>query len=491
MVVTCGQMQAAEAELFATGVQAEPLMKAAGLRCARAIRRWIPEVAAAGGGRAELYLGKGNNAGDALVVGRWLRCWGWSVEAHFSVGRGEMGPLAQKKLAEFEATPQSEVSGGPLLLIDGLLGIGARGPLRGEIGVAAARLNRQRVERWATTVALDLPSGIDGDTGEPYAGAVVADHTLSICVPKRGILADQAIDHVGRIHHIPLDEIPVHDADREVVLLHPESLRPLLQRRVFDTHKGQAGRVSLVAGSEGLLGAAVLSAMGAIHAGAGLTTLWVPEAVYPLVVVQAPPEVMVRSYSSFSEVMTVPADVYAVGPGLGEDANVELLDWLTTHEGPVVVDADALNWLASDPKRLVELGKYPRVLTPHPGELRRLISQESFDIDSGRIDQARAIADKWGVTLLHKGARSVVATAGQPVWVNTTGTPAMASGGMGDVLTGVIAALVGQGQTLHDATGIGTWALGRAAEVSPDAKLASKVASQIGPALRELTEEWV
>lgn len=482
MVVTCEEMQAAEIRLFASGVSAEPLMDKAGLGCAIAIRKTICVP-----GIATLFCGKGNNGGDALVVGAWLRRWGWRVEVRFSHPEEEMSALSRKKLREFQGIPNGPGGNGWCVLIDGLLGIGAKGPLRGSLRSLADDLNHRRLVEGAICFVIDIPSGLDGDTGEVYEGAVIADHTLSICQPKMGIIADRAINHVGRIHLISLPEIPVIGTAHEISVIDTHYLHSRMKRRNFDMHKGQAGRVTIIAGSPGMTGSAVLSAMGALFGGAGLVTLFVPALIYQIVASQAPVEVMVRPFrgDSIKEILNQQTDVFAIGPGLGPRIHDEILRLALTDDRPMVLDADLLNWLAERPESLEDLPSGKRLLTPHPGELARLAGVVKYE----RINITRTLARKWGVTLLHKGARTVIATPrddGDEISLNSTGTPEMASGGMGDVLTGMTGALIAQGLDIHDAACLGSWALGRSAELVAHGVTARRVAENLGEALGEL-----
>ena len=466
MLVTCQEMAKAEERLFSSGVDAEPFMDEAGRKCAEAIRVFHPNAA-----RVEVFCGKGNNGGDALVISKWLKRWGYDVHLHFSHGRNRISRLAKRKLLEFEKkenVSSREILDGGLLVVDGLLGIGATGPLRGEIRKCADEMNRLRNEHFATCFSVDIPTGLNADTGVPGEGAVVADYTLSITAPKIGFSSDESIDTVGRLVEIPL-AIPVEGERRDVRFLFPSNLRPRLRRRNFDAHKGKAGRVAVVAGSSGMTGAAALTALGASRSGAGLVTVFAEEEVYPIIASQCPLEVMVRPMESIDEVSSIGADVIAIGPGLSDRAK-KYVDFIFSAKEPMIVDADALNALAESGGTLAHLPKN-RLLTPHPGELARLVS-----VNGSRIEQTREIADRWGITLLYKGARTAVATPGEPVELNTTGHPGMASGGMGDVLTGICASLVGQGYSLHDSACLGSWLLGRAAEIaaSPQTEIASE-----------------
>ncbi|MCC6884025.1 MAG: NAD(P)H-hydrate dehydratase [Verrucomicrobiales bacterium] len=491
MIVSCQQMRQTEERAFASGTSAKQLMEAAGRRCAESIRDLFPAP-----GRARLYVGRGNNGGDAFVVGQWLRRWGWRVEACCSVDFPLMTQLAAEQRDIFEKTPNIPaacLNHAPDLLIDGLLGIGAKGPLRGEIKTLAAELNETRKFQDSIVIALDLPSGLDGDTGEINLGAVIADLTFAISHVKTGLLSDAAINSVGRLVLIPVLGIPPAEegnADAEVVT--PHSFKDWLPRRPFDFHKGLAGRVSIVAGSLGYSGAARLCAAGALHGGAGLVTLWVPQSIYAIVAAGVEPEIMVRPYDNLEEVRTVPADVLALGPGWGPQPPPGWKHWVVEDHRPAVIDADALNALSRHSDLLARIGTSGvRVLTPHPGELRRLAPDLA---DLPRAEAALAFVERHRVTLLYKGARSLIARKCRPLYYNTTGHPGMASGGMGDVLTGVCAALLAQGLFPERAAALGSWLLGRAAESlimgprgteSAESLSAGQVAGRLGQAFQD------
>ena len=481
MILTVGQMQEAEERLFATGVEAEPLMDRAGLGIARAVDQFFHRR-----GTLIAFVGAGHNGGEALVAARHLAAMGWAIQLRLC-GRERFRPLTQKKLEEL-GEPDGAGGPRPLVLLDGLLGIGARGPLRGEVAAAAAEMNTLREERSAHTVAIDIPTGLDGDTGEAYPGAVVADLTLTIAHPKSGLLADTAIDHVGRLALIPLDEIVATEGDPGAVLLEARHLSRLLPRRKFDTHKGMAGRVGLVAGSRGLTGAAVLSSAAAVRGGAGLVSLLVPEPLYSLVAAQTIPEVMVRPITCYSEIGDMDFDALAIGPGLGQDRAQSVLELIRNDPRPCVLDADALNTLAAAGIDTLDGCRAPRLLTPHPGEMERLFPRG----DRSRRAWAEAFCDRFpAVTLLLKGARTIIKQGNQPAAFNPTGHPGMASGGLGDLLTGLAAALIAQGRSTYEAACAGSWLAGRAAELalesqSPESFRASDAIEKLGAAFDDL-----
>jgi NAD(P)H-hydrate epimerase len=261
-------------------------------------------------------------------------------------------------------------------------------------------------------------------------------------------------------------------------------------------HKGDAGRVGILAGSPGFLGAAELACRGAIRAGAGLVTLLVKEDLYPYIVPRLPAEVMVKMIDDYRDVLEMHFDALAVGPGLGFAHDMEILEVLKRAKAPTVVDADALTMLAQHPGVLDVTGKLPRLLTPHPGEMDRLL-QNFPDLNGlSRRMLVEAFTDTApGRTLLLKGTRTVIGTRGQPTLFNTTGHPGMASGGMGDVLSGVCAAFAAQHLKLHQAAGLGAWLCGRAAErfvtqgrMAMESVGASDITAHLGGALQDLKE---
>jgi NAD(P)H-hydrate epimerase len=504
--VTCAQMQQIEAVAFAAGVAASSLMEQAGQGIARVIGQHFPRP-----GTAVLYLGKGHNAGDALVAGRHLKARGWRIALRLGFPAEQMKPLTQQHLAAILAQAEvwhtasraTEVPG-PMVLLDGLIGIGATGPLLSPLRELAAEMNELRNTRHASTVALDLPSGLDGDTGTPSEDTVQADITATIAFAKAGLIAEAATRFVGRIAVVPLPELEHTAASLNAAatpspnaqaLLTPALLRPLLPRRAFDIHKGQAGRVAIIAGSPGFTGAAVLAGLGALRGGAGLITLLVKREAYDLIATKAPAEIMVKQTSDYGEAQSG-YDVVAIGPGIGFAYEKEVRELLRRAALPMVVDADALTILARN--RLLDLdqARGPRLLTPHPGEMARLIASQSALQNLGRQALAEAfVLKKPALTLLLKGSRTIITEHKKPTLYNTTGHPGMASGGMGDVLTGVLAALIAQGCTVRDAASLGAWLCGRSAEIiiaqgtrSPESLSATDVAAGLGAAFDDLRE---
>jgi NAD(P)H-hydrate epimerase len=467
MILSCREMKALEERAFADGITAEALMEEAGRKIAEAVQQFCPYP-----GKCIVVFGKGHNGGDALVAARHLAQAGWTLEWKPAFPEETWAPLTRKNWEKVRKMVDLSNAGGhfspslfspSLIVLDGLLGIGAGGALREPIRSAAREINQLRATTHARVFALDLPTGLDADTGSTDPDAVVADYTLTIGFAKRGLLADSATRFVGRLAVLPLEELSKRATGESTdVVATPENLRPVFPRRNFDIHKGQCGRVGIIAGSRGFVGAAVMASEACVRAGAGLITLFVTEDIYPIVAAAVSPEVMVKPVQSYLEVLEVKADALAIGPGLGTAHAGEVRQIVERAAQPLVVDADALNILASN-IHIVGRCAGPRLLTPHPGEMARLDPQAS---ERSRRETIEAFTARWPHTLLLKGARTLVGQQGHAFSYNTTGSPGMATGGMGDVLTGVCAALAGQGLALYDAARLGAWLCGRAAEIA-------------------------
>ncbi len=464
-VVSSAEMRAAEEAAFARGIEVESLMDQAGAGVARAVQEFFPQP-----GTCVVYAGKGHNGGDALVAAERLQREGWKVDARLPFPESDCSELTRKKLAALrdaesgrvlsdESTQKlSEIP--PFIILDGLLGVGTKGLLREPIRATARELNRVRLEQNAIVFAVDVPSGLNSDTGEVDPDSVVADFTITIGFAKHGLIADGALDFVGRIVVLPLPDLEAGGARNEVMATR-SALAGLVPRRKFSAYKNQCGRIAVVAGSKGFVGAALMTASGALRAGAGLVELFVPEDIYEIAAAAAPPEVMVKATRAYKDLPNEKIDVWAVGPGLGNAHSARIRDLIARVEQPMVIDADGLNILAEEVEVLSRC-RGPRLLTPHPGEMERLVAPGKMT----RAGLARSFCEHFPVTLLLKGSRTVVAQRDRPLSFNTTGNPGMATGGMGDVLTGICAGLIGQGMSLYDAARVGAWLCGRTAELA-------------------------
>src|SRR5882724_1327763 len=504
-------MRAAEQAAFANGVQVEALMNKAGAGVAQAVTKFFQKP-----GRCIVFAGKGHNAGDALFAAQCLEQRGWTIEVRLAFKEADCSDLMRKKLAdrcrrppeilgavpsetanadlvatlielspdatEQTATTQNttateECTGiaAPLVILDGLVGVGAKPPLREPIRAACRAINQLRKTKGAYVFAVDLPSGLDTDSDKADRDCVVADFTVAIGYAKPGLGADGAVNYVGRIEIVPLDELRPPETKPKEIIASPAAFRGLFPRRKYNSYKNQFGRIGVVAGSKGFVGA-------------GLVEVFVPEEIYDIVAGAAFMEAMVKPVASYRQLLKEKADVWAVGPGLGKSHAAEILELVEKVKQPMVLDADGLN-IVAEKTSVLRRSKGKRLLTPHPGEMERLFPEDQ----QSRAKTATKFCDRFPITLLLKGSRTVVAERGRPLSYNTTGNPGMATGGMGDVLTGVCAGLLGQGLSLYDAARLGAWLCGRAAEIaifngnqSEQSLLPRDVLNHLGDAFKEL-----
>jgi len=483
-------MRAAEEAAFARGVQVEALMDEAGAGVARAVQQFFPHP-----GTCAVYAGKGHNGADALVAAACLQRSGWKIEVRLAFPESECSELTRKKFAALKKIAVAANRSSPLVILDGLLGLGAKPSLRDPVRSAAREINQRRTDQNGYVFAVDIPTGLDSDSGEADPNdCIQADFTITIGYAKRGLIADSALDFVGRLETVPLPDLQLSDVKAEQLLITAHSLGTVLPRRMFSAYKNLFGRIGVVAGSEGFLGAAILATRGALRSGAGLVEMFVPRSLYSILAALAPDEAMVKPINSYADLLDEKnIDIWAVGPGLGTARASEVLRLIEESDKPMVVDADALNMLA-DKTEVLGRCRGPRLLTPHPGEMKRL-----FDFDkTSRVETARKFCNRYPVTLLFKGSRTIVCESDRPVSYNSTGNPGMATGGSGDVLTGVCAGLLGQKLIPYDAARVGAWICGRAAEIavfqsgqSEESLLPGDIADHLGAAFNDLRSPQV
>lgn len=423
------------------GIPGYELMCRAGHAALAVLRRRWPDAQ-----KIAVYCGAGNNAGDGYVVARLARAAGLSVRVEALVPPERLRNDAQRawedcRDAGVTATPfGSAVSERfvPDVIVDALLGTGLDRPVEGAFADAVAKLNAARVP----ILALDIPSGLDADTGRVLGAAVRADVTITFVGLKQGLFLADAPDYRGDLEFSDL-QIPADAGARfppALERLRLDVLARALPRRARTSHKGTNGRVLLVGGAAGMSGAIRLAAEAALRVGAGLVQVAThPESILPIMAGR--PELMCRAAESPAalEPLLDVADAVVVGPGLGRSAWAHaLLQQIWRTDLPLVVDADALNMLAERPERR---GRW--IITPHPGEAGRLLGIETSAVQSDRLAAVRALAERYGATAVLKGACTLVCTAGE-VAVCDRGNPGMASGGTGDVLAGVLGGLLVQ-----------------------------------------------
>lgn len=454
MIAPCATVRAAEQKAFAAGeTTPEALTAAVVQQLATALRGH-----AAPFGTAVVYAGKGGNARDAVGLAAAVaeRVILRAVPAADTDALCALTKTFGDAVAEI--AEQAPETGEPLLLIDGLLGSGARGPLHPEYAALAEEMNNLRARgEHSLLVAVDIPSGLNGDTGEADAHTVRADVTCPIGCVKPGLLTDGAEDFVGRLLPVELPGISLAPSTEDRVLSAEEDIVHL-PRRAASCFKNRAGRVAIVAGSVGMLGAAQLCAEAALRAGAGLVVLYSHRDAYPLLAARVAPEVMVQPVDSYADIAEPNAQALVIGPGLGKLGETEaaaLHRLAHSFAGTVVLDADGLNLAAAQGWQFTP----NMILTPHPGEMRRLALRPA----TSRRETVRRFLAEHDVTLLLKGARTLIADR-RACWYNSTGGPYMANGGQGDVLAGVIGALAAQGCPPLQAAAMGAYRCGLAAE---------------------------
>jgi hydroxyethylthiazole kinase-like uncharacterized protein yjeF len=403
-----------------------------------------------------VLAGPGNNGGDALVAARLLAAQGCRVVV---AGRADPASLPPDAARAWTAWRES---GGTIqtdipslqrysLVIDGLFGVGLTRDVAGEEARWIAQANAWTCPR----LALDVPSGLDSDSGRVRGCALRADHTLTFLGLKPGLLTADGPDAAGELH---LDLLGVDPAARPmtpgIALTQLES-RHRLPTRSRNSHKGQFGHVGIIGGGSGMVGACLIAGRAALQQGAGSVTLGVLDA--RIAVDYGEPRLMFAQPEHLAQARL---SVLAIGPGLGQDARAHaLLETALATPGPLVLDADALNLLALNPELAKQAARRPNptLLTPHPGEAARLLGVTIADIQANRIETAHTLSMEYHATIALKGAGTVIVHPDGRYAINTSGGPWLAQAGSGDRLTGMIAALLGQGMKAGDALEAAVW----------------------------------
>lgn len=492
------------------GIPGVVLMENAGRATVAAIRGFRQALS---GQKVVIVAGPGNNGGDGLVIARYLHQAGcrvtvlalvkqetWRGDAAVNWRIVQKLPVRMVEVVDEEAASrcQGEFFQADFL-VDALFGTGLTRRVEGHYATVIDLMNQSG----SPIVSADIPSGLDSDTGKPLGPCVRAALTVTYGLAKPGQLLQPGAEYVGRLEIADIgipSEIIAEAGLLNESLTEGDAAR-LLPPRLSASHKGTFGHLLLLAGSQGKTGAALLAAMGALRSGVGLVSLGVPQQLNPIF------------ESSLLEAMTVPlasdyflgSDDYAaialalpgkdavvLGPGLGTESDTaELVTRLYREVGvPMVVDADALNLLGPS-LPVGGVGQGARILTPHPGEMARLTGLTTQQIQADRLAVAQAFAKENGVVLLLKGAATIIAGPDGRVSINTTGNPGMAAGGMGDVLSGVIGALLAQGVAAWEAACLGAFVHGLAADRLARSRsrggiLASEVAVEVAAAFHEI-----
>jgi len=494
------------------GIPSLVLMENAGRQVVAAIEAMHAELLER---QVAVLCGRGSNGGDGFVVARTLMQRGVSVSV-FLIGRvaevrgdartnldilGRLGvtvvEVGDSQAWELHFSEVRDCS----LIVDAIFGTGLNAPVAGLIESVIADVNASGI----TVVSIDMPSGLSADGVDPIGASIEADTTVTLGAPKLPLVLPPGERHAGDIVvadiGIPTDVIENLDGPR-VSLLTRTGMRELVTPRVPDSHKGDYGRVLIVAGSRGKTGAAHLAAVGALRSGAGLVTVATPASCQAVVATMGP-EYMTEaleehdgglSSNGVDRVLEMARDVIALGPGLGQSASTTrfiaaLVDRATM---PLVIDADGLNAFRSDPDRLAGREGRDVIITPHPGEMARLVGMSTDEVQASRLEIARNFAVAHHVYVVLKGHRTLIATPDEQVFINPTGNPGMATGGTGDVLTGMIAAWLAQLLDAEAACKIAVYLHGMAGDLAEAdegevAMTSADLAGHLGDAILELT----
>lgn len=458
-----------------------PLMERAGAAAAAVAAKMLEA-----GGTALVVAGPGNNGGDAFVVARLLKEGGHRPAVVFA-GSPDGLPADARAAHQgwlsvggetLDAIPAQRFA----LVVDGLFGIGLARPVEGRHAELIGQINRMD----AAVLALDVPSGLDSETGRVLGCAVRATRTATFIALKPGLLTLDGPDHCGEISVHPLglecDEPDGLRVERSFFSAH-------LQPRVRNSHKGSYGSAAIVGGSHGMTGAALLAGRAALQLGAGRVYVGMIE---PLPCDPVQPELMLRSADEAFDAATV----LAVGPGLGQSRAAEdLLRRAIAAPQPLVLDADALNLLAAHPvfARPLAARNAPTLLTPHPAEAARLLATTAAEVQADRVAAALALAARFHADVVLKGCGSVLAFADGRWAINASGNAGLATAGSGDVLTGIVAALLAQGWPSDAALAAGVHLHGAAADevAAADCGPIGMTAGELIPAARRLLNRWI
>lgn len=468
------------------GIPSYSLMTRAGEAVALALARRWPDTLAAG---VLVVAGKGNNGGDGMVAARRLKDSGAKVRAVLLARIPELKGDAVRACGEFldaggevrEACDENAIAAvftqRPAIIVDAVFGIGLNAAVTGLPLRAIELINASG----APVVAVDIASGVNADTGAIMGAAVSASLTVTFGLAKFGHFSYPGGELCGELEIADIGFAPaaIDEIAPRGRWLEKADVRPLIRPRAANSHKGLFGHPLVIAGGRGKGGAAILSARGALRMGAGLVTAAIPESV-ATIVAGGQAEIMTEPMpdrDGHFDAASIPRlgaaisgkDALMVGPGIGVSDDTRRLVSFLIEEGaapnrPLLIDADALNALAEIGCESVRGAHGPVVLTPHPGEMARLLKISTAQVNADRITAARTLSDRTGAFVLLKGARSVIAGSDGEIFINSTGNPGMGTPGMGDALSGMLAALLGQGMRPLDALALGVFLHGDAAD---------------------------
>ena len=480
------------------GIAGQVLMERAGMAVASKVKELFTQR------KTIVLAGGGNNGGDGIVVARELFNSGWHVKVLLFAKQNKLSPdcLSQFRSAKRAGVPveiRTGITGGDLhsaLVVDALFGTGLNKEIKGNLTEVILSLNRSD----SPVLSVDIPSGISADSGQVMGVAVNADYTVTFGLPKRGHLLYPGADYAGKlfIENIGFPEELLTSDDLTVELLEKQYISQLIPERPKYSHKGDYGHVLVVAGSKGKTGAAFMAAKACMRAGAGLVTVGVPESLGDVVQSRVTEEMTLslpdagdgtlssKASSVILRFLAEKADVLCIGPGIGvsDETRKLLAELVTSSRAAMVIDADGINSI--DDMALFGKAQAPVILTPHPGEMARLLSKKTSppgrgsrksgakglrtQIEQERIITALSFSQETGAYILLKGVPTVLAEPGGRAYINPTGNAGMATGGTGDVLTGMVSSFIAQGMNPTDGGILGVYMHGLAGDIAADKK---------------------
>lgn len=506
-IVTVDQMRQIEQKCAETGLPTDVLMENAGKVVAEEARRILGNIKQQ---RILILIGPGNNGGDGLVTARHLHDWGAKVSLYLpgqrppndhnlelvqNRGITSIDAKQDKNLSKLE-----EVLSSADAVIDALFGTGKSRPLQGIFPKVLNKLSEAKKKQpKLKIIALDLPSGLNADTGAVDPACLYADNTVTLGFPKPGLFNFPGAERTGKVTVVDIG-IPSHLADGLTTeLITKDWAKAVLPRRPIYANKGTFGKVLVIAGSINYTGAAYLACSGAIRVGAGLATLATASSLQPILasklievtylpLPESEPGIISPKAADIVDQQLGQYDALLLGCGIGQSQSAMdlircILFKAKTALPPLVIDADALNTLAKTPKWWQKLAN-DAILTPHPGEMVRLAGVSIEEVQSNRLDLAKKAAQKWHKTVVLKGAYTIIAAPDGKCRVSPIANPGLASAGTGDVLSGAIAGLMAQGMSLFDAAALGVYLQGEAGEmVKAELGDAGMIASDLLPVL--------
>ena len=482
-ILTAEQTRQIDQSCIEQGTPVSVLMENAGRRVAEETQAYLKKLA---GQHILCLIGAGNNGGDGLVAARYLKDWGAEVSVYLCSKRPEddenlkrvlhMRCVSAAQDADFKQLDYLLASA--TCIIDALLGTGKMRPLEGMFKQVLEKVNRKKEKRDIAVIAVDLPSGMDADTGAIDPTCLYADVTVTLAFPKPGLYSFPGAERTGKIRIVDIG-IPEALAEFATLeLLTSDRAKKMLPKRPMNANKGTFGKVMAIAGSINYTGAAYLACSGAMRAGAGLVTLATASSLHPILATklteatflplpEAEPGIISTEAAGIAGQQSEQYDSMLIGCGLGQNqATADFIEALLKQKKlPVsIMDADALNILA---KTQDWAGRVPddTIITPHPGEMSRLCGLSIEEIQADRLNTARKYAVEWKKTVVLKGAFAVIAAADGRCAISPFANPGLATAGTGDVLAGVIAGLLAQGLAPFDAASLGVYLHGEAGEM--------------------------